>query len=54
MPDSNLGKLAAAEEELKELVKTMSIHGRKWADSKDALVKIFNVLWTILLTISII
>ena len=29
--------MAAAEEELKELVKTMSIRSRKWADSKDAL-----------------
>lgn len=42
VPDSNLGKLAAAEEELKELVKTMSIHGRKWADSKDALEQAAN------------
>ena len=37
MPDSNLGRMAAAEEELKGLVKVTSIRGRKWADSKDAL-----------------
>jgi chromosome segregation ATPase len=37
VPDSDSDRMAAAEEELKELVKAVSIRGRKWADSKDAL-----------------
>jgi len=42
VPESDLGKMAAAEEELKGLVKVMSIRGRKWADSKDALEQAAN------------
>ena len=42
MPDSDSDRMAAAEEELKGLVKAMSICGRKWADSKDALEQAAN------------
>ncbi len=34
--------MAAAEEELKGLVKAMSMHSREWADSKDALEQAAN------------
>ncbi|KAL0021826.1 hypothetical protein WJX77_005127 [Trebouxia sp. C0004] len=42
VPDSNLNRVAAAEEELNKLVKAMSISGRKWANSKDALKQAAN------------